>query len=470
MVERRLQKIQGVEGFVARTGRAELDEHIIGVNMSEFIISFDPKSGRSREEVLDEIREAMADIPGIVTSVEQPLAHLISAMLSGVQAQVAIKLYGDDLDILRAKLKEMQTVVAGVPGVKDLMPEPQIQIPQLRIELDRDQLARYGLTPGDVNEFIETAMQGRVVSEVLQGQRTFDLFVRLDERYRENLDTLNRMSLDLPEGGSTPLSSVAKIYPAGGPNTINREQVRRRIVLQCNTAGRGLVDVVQDIKTRLKPIEKSLPTGYFIEYGGQFQSQQSASRMISVLFCLSLAGMFLVLFTMFRSVNFALQVMAALPMAFIGAVAAIILTGQTLTIASMVGFISLCGIATRNGILLLDHYLHLVKYEGETWSQQMMIRAGQERLAPVLMTALTAGIGLVPLAMAAGQPGKEILYPVATVIIGGLISSTLLEFFVRPALFWTIGRKAGQHIVEQHHAEIELVEAELQPREKAKAA
>ena len=467
MVERRLQKIHGVEGFVARTGRAELDEHIIGVNMSEFIVSFDPKSGRSREEVLDEIREAMADIPGIVTSVEQPMAHLISAMLSGVQAQVAIKLYGDDLDVLRAKLKEMQKIVAGVPGVKDLMPEPQISIPQLRIELNRDQLARYGLTTGDVNEFIETAMHGRVISEVLQGQRTFDLFVRLDERYRENLEAMSRMSLDLPEGGTTPLSSVATIYQAGGPNTINREQVRRRIVLQCNTAGRGLVDVVRDIQSRLKPVQDSLPTGYFIEYGGQFQSQQTASRMIAVLFCLSLGGMFLVLFTMFRSVNFSLQVMAALPMAFIGAVAAIIVTGQTLTIASMVGFISLCGIATRNGILLLDHYLHLVKYEGEIWSREMMVRAGQERLAPVLMTALTAGIGLVPLAMAAGQPGKEILYPVATVIIGGLISSTLLEFFVRPALFWTIGRKAGQRIVEDHHAELELKEAEIRRPEKS---
>jgi HME family heavy-metal exporter len=422
---------------------------------------------RSREEVLDDIREAMADIPGIVTSVEQPLAHLISAMLSGVQAQVAIKLYGDDLDVLRAKVKEMQTIVAGVPGVKDLVPEPQISIPQLRIEVNRDQLARYGLTPGDVNEFIETAMHGRVISEVLQGQRTFDLFVRLDERYRENLEALSRMSLDLPEGGTTSLSSVAMIYQAGGPNTINREQVRRRIVLQCNTAGRGLVDVVRDIQARLKPVRESLPTGYFIEYGGQFQSQQTASRMIAVLFTLSLAGMFLVLFTMFRSVNFSLQVMAALPMAFIGAVAAIILTGQTLTIASMVGFISLCGIATRNGILLLDHYLHLVKYEGETWSRQMIIRAGQERLAPVLMTALTAGIGLVPLAMAAGQPGKEILYPVATVIIGGLISSTLLEFFVRPALFWTTGRKAGQRIVEEHHAELELKEAEMRRPEKS---
>ncbi len=460
MVERRLQKIPGVEGFVARTGRAELDEHIIGVNMTEFIISFDPQSGRGREEVLDEIREAMADIPGIVTSVEQPLAHLISAMLSGVQAQVAIKLYGDDLDMLRAKLQEMKAIVQGVPGVKDLLPEPQVTIPQLRIELDRHQLARFGLTPGDVNQFVETAMHGRVVSEVLLGQRTFDLFVRLDEPYRENLEALNRMSLELPEGGTTPLSSVANIYSAGGPNTINREQVRRRVVLQCNTSGRGLVDVVRDIQQRLKPLQSELPTGYFIEYGGQFESQQSASRMIGVLFIISLVGMFLVLFTMFRSVNFSLQVMAALPMAFIGAVAAIKLTGQTLTIASMVGFISLCGIATRNGILLLDHYLHLVKYEGEAWSREMIIRAGKERLAPVLMTALTAGIGLVPLAMSAGEPGKEILYPVATVIIGGLLSSTLLEFLVRPALFWTIGRNAGQRIVDEHHAEIELKEME----------
>jgi HME family heavy-metal exporter len=297
---------------------------------------------------------------------------------------------------------------------------------------------------------------------VLLGQRTFDLFVRLDEPYRENLEALKRMSLELPEGGTTPLSAVANIYAAGGPNTINREQVRRRVVLQCNTAGRGLVDIVRDIQQRLKPIQDSLPTGYFIEYGGQFESQQSASRMIGVLFIISLTGMFLVLFTMFRSVNFSLQVMAALPMAFIGAVAAIKLTGQTLTIASMVGFISLCGIATRNGILLLDHYIHLVKYEGETWSRQMIVRAGKERLAPVLMTALTAGIGLVPLALAAGEPGKEILYPVATVIIGGLVSSTLLEFLVRPALFWMIGRKAGERIVAQHHAEIELNEMETE--------
>lgn len=459
IVSRRLQRVKGVKGFVVRTGRAEMDEHIIGVNMSEVIINFDPHSGHSREEVLNEIREAMADIPGIVTSVEQPLAHLISAMLSGVQSQVAVKLYGDDLDVLRAKIQEMKTAIQTVSGIRDLMVEPQILIPQLRIELNRKQLARYGLTPDDVNRFVETAMNGKVISEVLQGQRTFDLFVRFDHPYRENLDALGRLSLDLPEGGTTPLASVAKIFTAGGPNTINREQVRRRVVLQCNTSGRGLVDVVHDIDRRLKPIREKLPTGYFVEYGGQFQSQQSASRMIGVLFLVSLAGMFLLLFTMFGSVNFSLQVMAALPMAFLGAVAALRLTGQTLTIASMVGFISLCGIATRNGILLLDHYLHLVQFEGEGWTRSMIIRAGQERLAPVLMTALTAGIGLVPLAMAAGEPGKEILYPVATVIIGGLVSSTLLEFLVRPALFYTLGLGAGARAIQRHQAEIELTEA-----------
>jgi HME family heavy-metal exporter len=270
--------------------------------------------------------------------------------------------------------------------------------------------------------------------------------VRLDEPFREDLHALERLSLKLPAGGTTSLGSVVRIQQAGGPNTINREQVRRRVALQCNVAGRGLVDVVDDIREAIRPVQASLPMGYFVEFGGQFESQQTASRLIGVLFLASLVGMFLVLYTMFRSANFSLQVMAALPMAFIGSVAALILTGQTLSIASMVGFISLCGIAARNGILLLNHYLYLVEHEGETWSPAMLVRAGQERLAPVLMTALTSGIGLVPLAMAAGQPGKEILYPVATVIIGGLISSTLLEFLVRPALFATVGFQAGKRL------------------------
>ena len=457
-VETRLRQIEDIKGFVRRTGRAELDEHAEGVNMSEFILELDPESPRSREEQLEEIREAMADIPGIVTAVEQPIAHLISHMISGVKAQIGIKIYGDDLDLLRRKAGEMEAVMGTVPGVTDLLVEPQVIIPQMRIELDRDKLLLYGLSAVEVNEFIETALNGQVVSEILIGQRTFDLMLRLDEDYRENLQTLRRLTIDLADGGKLPLESVANIYESGGPNTINREDVRRRIVLQCNVSDRGVVDVVQDIQEKVQPLVESLPPGYFVQYSGQFESQQSASRVIGLLFVVSLVGVFLVLYTMFRSVNLSLQVMMALPMAFIGSVAALVFTGQTLTVAAMVGFISLAGIASRNGILLLNHYLHLVQHEGEDWTKEMIVRAGLERLAPVLMTALTSGIGLVPLVMAAGEPGKEILYPVATVILGGLISSTLLDFFVHPALFWLIGLKSAERVVNEANTDIPLFE------------
>ncbi len=457
-MEDRLKKVEDLQAFVRKTGLAELDEHAVTVNISEIIASFDPHTARSREDILEDLREALADIPGIVTSVEQPLAHLISHMLSGVKAQVGIKLYGDNLDILRAKAKEIKQAIANVEGVTDLQVEPQIDIPQLRIEINGEKLKTFGLTREDINEFVETSMNGVVVSEVLLGERTFDLLVRLDEPFREDLEAVKRLSINLPNGGTAMLESVADIYVDVGPNTINRENVRRRIIIQCNTAGRGLVDVVHDIQARVKPIEKSLPTGYFVSFEGQFESQQSASRVIAILFALSLLGVFLVLYTMFRSTNLAVQVMIALPMAFIGSVAALYLTDQTLTVAAMVGFISLCGIASRNGILLINHYLHLVQHEGETWSRAMIVRAGQERLAPVLMTALTSGIGLVPLAMASGEPGKEILYPVATVIIGGLISSTALEFLVRPALFWKFGMRAAQRVVEESKQDIVLEE------------
>ena len=449
MVDERIGKIQGVVAFGRRTGRAELDEHAEGVNVSEIIISFDPHSGRSREEILEEIREELTQVPGVVISAEQPLAHLISHMLSGVKAQVGIKLYGDDLDILRRKANEMKAAIEDVPGVKDLMVEQQIEIPQLQIKLDRDQLARYGMTSNYVNEFVETAMNGRTVSEIVLGERKFDLVVRLDDPFRQDPTKLRRLSLNLPEGGRVPLDQIASIQRGSGPNTINRENVRRRIIVQCNTAGRDLNSVVADIEKRLAPIKASLPTGYFIEYGGQFESARSATRMIGLLSLISLAAMFLALYTLFHSTNLALQVLSALPMAAIGAVAALVITGQSLTVASMVGFVSLAGIASRNGILLIAHYLHLVKYEGEEFTPEMIERAGKERLAPMLMTALCAGIALVPLTLAAGEPGKEILYPVATVIVGGIISSTLLDFFVRPALFWVFGRKAAEDQLEQ---------------------
>ncbi|MBA4016286.1 MAG: CusA/CzcA family heavy metal efflux RND transporter [Pirellula sp.] len=450
MVDDRLKKMQQdgkVLAFGRRTGRAELDEHAEGVNVSEIIVSLNPQSGQSRDEILEEMREELTQVPGVVIAVEQPLAHLISHMLSGVKAQVGIKLYGDDLTVLRNKAEEMRKAIADVPGVKDLMVEQQVEIPQLQIKLDREQLAANGMTSDYVNEFIETAMNGRTVSEIVLGQRKFDLVVRLDDEFRQDPAKFQRLTLNLPSGGRVPLSAVAQVYESSGPNTINRENVRRRIILQCNTAGRDLNSVATDIQKRLAPIQASLPHGYFVEFGGQFESQRNATRMMGLLSLISLAAMFLALYTLFHSVNMALQVLSALPMAAIGAVAALVVTGQSLTVASMVGFISLSGIASRNGILLIAHYLHLVRYEGEKFTPGMIERAGRERLAPMLMTALTAGIALIPLVLAAGEPGKEILYPVATVILGGLISSTLLDFFVHPALFWLFGRRDAEHQV-----------------------
>ncbi|MFM7035107.1 MAG: efflux RND transporter permease subunit [Planctomycetia bacterium] len=455
MVDEKIGRIRGVANFSRRTGRAELDEHAEGVNASEVIVSFDPTAGRDREEVLEELREELTQVPGVVIAVEQPLAHLISHMLSGVKAQIGIKLYGDDLGILRRTAEKMKAAMADIRGVKDLMVEQQVEIPQLQIRLRRDKLVQFGLTADAVNEFVETAMNGRAVSEIVDGERKFDLVVRLDDPYRVNIDTLRRLSINLPAGGRVPLETVAEIHQGSGPNTINRENVRRRIIIQCNTAGRDLGGVVTDIQARLAPLLAELPTGYFVEYGGQFESQRQATRMIGILSLVSLAGMFLALYTLFRSTNLALQVLSALPMAAIGSVAALVVTRQSLTVASMVGFISLSGIASRNGILLIAHYLHLVRHEGERFTPEMVERAGKERVAPMLMTALTAGIALVHLVLAAGEPGKEILYPVATVILGGLISSTLLDFFVHPALFWCFGRgQAERAMQEAEHDEL----------------
>ena len=455
MVDEKIGRIRGVANFSRRTGRAELDEHAEGVNASEVIVSFDPTAGRDREEVLEELREELTQVPGVVIAVEQPLAHLISHMLSGVKAQIGIKLYGDDLGILRRTAEKMKAAMADIRGVKDLMVEQQVEIPQLQIRLRRDKLVQFGLTADAVNEFVETAMNGRAVSEIVDGERKFDLVVRLDDPYRVNIDTLRRLSINLPAGGRVPLETVAEIHQGSGPNTINRENVRRRIIIQCNTAGRDLGGVVTDIQARLAPLLAELPTGYFVEYGGQFESQRQATRMIGILSLVSLAGMFLALYTLFRSTNLALQVLSALPMAAIGSVAALVVTRQSLTVASMVGFISLSGIASRNGILLIAHYLHLVRHEGERFTPEMVERAGKERVAPMLMTALTAGIALVPLVLEAGEPGKEILYPVATVILGGLISSTLLDFFVHPALFWCFGRgQAERAMQEAEHDEL----------------
>jgi CzcA family heavy metal efflux pump len=440
--------------WVRRSGRAELDEHAEGVNITEYIVTLNPQSGVSRIDTLATLRKELEEIPGIEYEAEQPLAHLISHMLSGVSAQIAIKVYGDDLDVLRRKAQEIKTAITGVEGLAPPVVEPQQLIPQLRIDLNREQLAAYGLTAGYVNEFIETALNGRVVSTVLDGQRTFDLMVRLEDEYRTDFDLIQRLSVNLPQGGRIPLSTVAKIYEAGGPNTINRENVRRRITIRCNTTDRDLGSVVADIKQAVEA-KVQLPEGYFIQYGGQFEAQQEATRMITLLSFVSLGGVFLVLYTLFPSARIVLQIMFALPTAFVGGALALWLTGQTLTVASMVGFISLGGIAARNGILLVSHYMHLMREEGEGFTPQMVLRGSLERLAPVLMTALTAGIGLVPLVLGGHQPGKEILYPVATVILGGLITCTICEYVVHPGLFFRFSGQDASRLTSRGETEEE---------------
>jgi CzcA family heavy metal efflux pump len=431
-----------VLNFLRRTGRAELDEHAEGVHWTEYILTLNPESGLSRQAALQQLRDDLDDIPGIEYEVEQPLAHLISHLLSGVSAQIAIKVFGDDLDTLRQTAEKIRTAIADVPGIAPPVVEPQRIIPQVRIELDREKLALYGITPGWVNEFVETALHGRTVSTILDGQRTFDLVVRLEDSVRTNLAELPRLSLTLPNGERIPLAAVARVYEAGGPNTINRENVRRRVVVRVNTTDRDLGSVVHDLKERVAT-KVELPEGYFVEFGGQFSAQQEATRVILLLSGVSLVGVFLVLYTLFPSTRIVLQVMSALPAAFVGGVAALWLTGQTFSVASLVGFISLGGIAARNGILLVSHYLHLMREEGEGFTLDMVVRGSLERLAPVLMTALTTGIGLVPLVLGGHQPGKEILYPVATVILGGLITSTLSEYLLHPGLFFRFsGRDA----------------------------
>lgn len=457
MVDRAFERLMETEAsphglirsFVRRTGRAELDEHAEGVHHTEYILSLNPESGVPRAMALEELRGELMEIPGIEYEVEQPLAHMLSHMLSGVAAQIAIKVYGEDLDSLRQVAQQIKEEIADIPGLAPPVVEPQQLIPQLRIELQREQLALYGITPGEVNKFIQTALNGRVVSSMLQGQRTFDIVIRLDDRFRTDLNNLHRLNLDLPSGEHIPLSAVARVYQGGGPNTINRENIRRRITIRANTVSRDLGSVVNDIDRTIKE-RITLPEGYFVHLGGQFEAQQEATQLLSLLSIVSFAGVFLVLYTLFPSARVVLQIMLALPIAFVGGTIALWLTGQTLSVAALVGFISLSGIAARNGILLVSHYIHLMHSEGEGFSKSMVMRGSLERLAPVLMTALTAGIGLIPLVLGGHQPGKEILYPVATVILGGLVTSTLCEYIAHPGLFFFFSGNDAQRLAKHH--------------------
>ena len=433
--------------FVRRTGRAEMDEHASPVNFGEYILSMNPESTTQRAEILTRLREKISvEAPGVDIEVEQPLAHLISHMISGVYAQIAIKIHGDDLDTLQRVAEQVKKAVEDVPGITPPIVEPIQETTELHIALRADDLALYGLTREYVAGVLQTALQGEVVSQVLEGQRRFDLLVRLEEEFRADYANLDRLRIDLPDRPGQPdrgqieLREVASVGEGTGPNSVNRENARRRIVIRCNTEGRDLAGAVGDIKQRVTD-QVQTPVGYFIEYGGQFESQQRATQLIIVLAGISVVGMFIVLLVLFPSVRIVLQILNALPTAFIGGVMALVITQQSLTVASLVGFISLGGIAVRNGILLVTHYFHLMKEEGEDFTQEMVMRGSLERLAPVLMTALTAGIGLIPLVLGGQEPGREILYPVATVILGGLTTSTFCEFLIHPGLFWKFSGK-----------------------------
>ena len=435
-----LLEVEEVVSTGRRTGRAELDEHAEGVHYSEIDVTL--REGRAKEEIEADIREKLGQIPNISVNVGQPISHRIDHLLSGTFAEIAVKIFGEDLTVLRSLAEEVEQIMGGVTGVRDLYVEAQVPIPQVRIEVNRIQAARYGLGVGEITEALETALNGRVITQVLEEQRSFDVFLRLDHFWRDNLEFLDDVLVDLPTGGSIPLAQVASIETSTGPNQILRENGLRRIVIQCNVAGRDLGSVVEEIRDQVAA-QMDFPEGYFVSYGGQFESQVNATRLILLLSLISVTAIFVLLYSHFQRVGLALQIMLTLPLSFVGAIAAIFLTDGILSVASLVGFITLLGISARNGIMMISHYLHLMRYEGEKFGKKMIVRGTLERLVPVMMTALTTALALVPLAMSRGVAGREILYPVAVVILGGLISSILLNMVVLPSLFLKFGSPAS---------------------------
>lgn len=445
LAENLLLTVPEVSVVGRRTGRAELDEHAEGVHYSEIDVDFKP-SKRKHEEVLADVRDKLVQIPGVVVNIGQPISHRLDHLLSGVRAQIAVKLFGVDLATLRTKATDIESIMKTIPGIVDLQIEKQVLIPQVKIQVDRDKALKYGVQAGALTEFLETALNGKVVSQVLEGQRTYDVLVRFSDDSRSDLDAIRHSLIDTPSGVKVPLENLATVLESKGPNMIARENAQRRIVVSCNVAGRDLGSVIADLQRKIGS-QIALPTGYFVTYGGQFESQQAATRKIGLLGLLSLVGMILVLYSHFKSMTIVTQILVNIPLALVGSVAAIYLTGGVLSVATLVGFITLTGIASRNTIMMISHYLHLLKEEGETFSKEMVIRGSLERLVPVLMTALTAGLALIPLALTKGESGKEILYPVATVILGGLLSSTLLDMVVTPAIFYRFGRSASERYV-----------------------
>jgi len=440
VAEKLILRVPDVLYTARRTGRAELDEHVEPVSNSEVEVEL-REDARSRTEVIADIRKQLSNLAGVSVSIGQPISHRLDHLLSGVRAQVAIKVFGEDLTEIRALAGQIKETIETVPGAVDVQVERQVLVPQLTIRLDRAALQRYGMQTGEVARDLEVLYGGKVISQILDGQKTFDLLLRAVAEDRENLENIRNTQIHTPEGLLIPLESVAHIEYEKGINSVSHENSQRRIVVSCNVQGRDLGSTVADIQEAVRE-NITMPQGYFLQYGGQFEAQKDASRLIGILGIFVLLGIFLVLYSHFRSWRIVVQVMFNIPLALVGSVAAVWITGGTFSVATLVGFITLTGIASRNGIMMISHYLHLMEHEGEQFDKQMIIRGSLERLVPVLMTALVAALALIPLTLDAQAAGKEILYPVATVILGGLLSSTLLDMVVTPTVFWVWGRKA----------------------------
>ena len=443
LAENLLLQVPEVKSVGRRTGRAELDEHAEGVHSSEIDVDL-RASARSREAIMADIRQRLALLPATVT-VGQPISHRLDHLLSGVRAQIALKIYGDDLDTLRATAAGLHAQLAQIPGLTDLQVEKQVLIPQIKVRLDYDRAAQLGVAPGTLLQTLETLAEGDTLTQIIDNNKRFDLVVRLPDSARDPMG-LGNILIDTPHG-KVPLAQVASIEEADGPNQIGRENSRRRLVIAANSDGSDMATIIAQIRTLLAA--QSLPEGYFVSLEGQFQAQEAASRLIAGLALVSLALIFMVLYSRYQSARLALLIMGNIPMALIGSVIAMWLAGVSLSVASLVGFITLTGIATRNGILKVSHYINLCKFEGECFGQALIVRGSLERLTPVLMTALTAALALLPLLFAADAAGKEILHPVAVVIFGGLVSSTLMDSLLTPLLFWLFGRAPLQRLLEQ---------------------
>ena len=436
-IEKTLLTTPEIKTTTRRTGRAELDEHAQGVNASEIDAPFVLKE-RSREEFMKDVRQRLASISGVNITIGQPIGHRIDHMLSGTRANIAIKIFGTDLSTLYTLSNQIKTTIEGTNGIVDLSVEQQVQIPQVQIKANRDMLGKYGITIGEFAEFTDIAFAGEKVSEVYEGNQRFDLVLRFDESNRGNLEKINNTLIDTHDGQKIPLNYVANIVSTAGPNTINRENVQRKTVVSANVIGRDQKSVVDEIRQKIGANIK-LPEGYRIEYGGQFESEAEASKTLLITSILSLLVIFFLLFMEFKDVKISTIILLNLPLALIGGVLSVWLTSGILSIPAIIGFITLFGIATRNGILLVSHYKTL---EAEGLSLfDTIIHGSKDRLSPILMTALTAGLALIPLALGGDLPGNEIQSPMAKVILGGLLSSTLLNLFVVPVVYYLANRK-----------------------------